>query len=118
MAEELEVAAFLTLPFFVYLSFGNVLQHVYYAFFFRGYTPGVATAVLLVAPIVIGLTIKAIRDSLIPRCYAAMLYLLVVPTVVSTVRAANHNPSQLPPQLAAGQKNGIDLARMILGRHD
>ena len=111
-------AAFLTLPFFVYLSFGNVVQHVYYAFFFRGYTPGAATAVLLVAPTVIGLTAKAIREKLIPWWYAAVLYLLIVPTVVSTVRAANHDPPQLPPQLVAAQRNGIDFARMILGRHD
>jgi hypothetical protein len=110
-------AAFLTLPFFVYFSFGNVLQHIYYSFFFRGYTPGVATAVLLVGPIVVGLTVKATRGKLIPWWYAALLYLLVVPTVVSTVSASHHNPPQLPPQLVTAQKNAVNLARAILGRH-
>jgi len=111
-------AAFLTLPFFVYLSFGNVLQHIYWAFYFRGYTPGVATAVLLVGPMVIGMTIKAIRGKLIPWWYAAILYLLTIPTMVSTVRAANHTPPQLPPQLINAQKNAIHIARSILGRND
>ena len=111
-------AAFLTLPFFVYLSFGNFLQHIYYTIFFRGYTPGVATAGLLVAPVVIGLTVKAIRGKLIPWWYAAILYLLTVPTMVSTVRAANHVPPQLPPQLIAAQQRSVHSARLILGRHD
>lgn len=48
-------AAFLTLPFFVYFSFANVLQHVYWSALFRTYAPGVTTAVLLVAPVVLGL---------------------------------------------------------------
>jgi Protein of unknown function with HXXEE motif len=111
-------AAFLTLPFFVYLSFGNVLQHVYYTLFFRGYTPGAVTAVLLVGPVVIGLTVKAIRSRLIPWWYAAILYLLTIPTLVSTVRAANQTPPHLPPQLVAAQQRGVHIARRILGRDD
>jgi len=111
-------AAFLTLPFFIYVSFGNVLQHVYWAFYFRGYTPGFATAVLLAGPVVIGLTAKAIRGKLIPWWYATILYLLIVPGIVSTVRAANHNPPQLSPAIINVQKNGIRVARFILGRHD
>lgn len=111
-------AAFLTLPFFVYLPFSNVLQHIYWSFFFGGYTPGVATAVLLVGPVVIGLTVKAIRGKLIPWWYAAILYALVTPTMISTVRAANHTPPQLPPQLVTAQKNIIHMARVILGRRD
>jgi hypothetical protein len=111
-------AAFLTLPFFIYLSFGNVLQHIYYAFHFRGYTPGVATAALLVGPVVIGLTVKAIRGKLIPWWYAAILYLLTIPTMVSTIRAANHVPPQLPPQLVAAQQRTAHIARLILGRDD
>lgn len=111
-------AAFLTLPFFVYLSFGNVLQHIYWTCYFRRYTPGVATAVLLVGPVIIGLTIKAIRGKLIPAWYAAILYLLTIPTIASTVRATNHNPPQLPPQLVTAQKNAVHFARSILGRND
>ena len=105
-------AAFLTLPFFVVLSFGNVLQHIYYAGYFRGYTPGFVTAVLLLGPVVLGLTYRAVRERLIPWWYATILYLAAVPALVSTVQAGN----QLPAQLQSVQKNGIHVAEMILGR--
>jgi hypothetical protein len=82
-----------------------------------GYTL-VATAVLLVAPVVIGLTVKGIRGKLIPWWYAAILYILTIPTMVSTVRAANNNPPQLPPQLVSAQQHGVRTARSILGRRD
>jgi uncharacterized protein with HXXEE motif len=82
-------AAFLTLPFFVYFSFANVLQHIYWSAYFRTYARGVITAVLLVAPVVIGLTAKAIEARLIPWWYATALYATVVPTLVSTVLASN-----------------------------
>jgi hypothetical protein len=111
-------AAFLTLPFFVYLSFGNVLQHIYYVFYFRGYTPGAATASLLLGPVVVGLTVKAIRGKLIPWWYAAIFYLLTIPTIVSTVQAASHVPPQLPAQLIAAQQRTVHTVRRILGRHD
>lgn len=105
-------AAFLTLPFFIILSFGNVLQHMFYTFHFRTYAPGVVSAVLLVAPVVIGLTAKAIRGRLIPWWYAALLYVAIVPNMVSTVRT----PDQVPPFLQNGQRSAIRFARMVLGR--
>jgi hypothetical protein len=105
-------AAFLTLPFFVYLSFSNVLQHVFFAFHFRTYAPGVVTAVLLVAPVVLGLTIKAVRGRLIPWWYAAVLYVAIVPTFVSTIRT----PNQIPSGIQNGQRNGVRIALAILGR--
>lgn len=110
-------AAFLTLPFFVFFSFANVLQHIYLTFYFRGYTPGVATAALLVGPVVIGLTVKAIRGGLIPWWYAAILYVLIIPTMVSVVRGMHHTPPELPPLLIYLQKSGLHRARFILGRH-
>jgi hypothetical protein len=82
-------AAYLTLPFFVYFSFANVLQHVYYSIYFRTYQPGVVTAVVLVAPVVVGLTMKAVGGKLIPWWYAAVLYATVVPTLIATYRAGN-----------------------------
>ncbi len=82
-------AAFLTLPFFVYFSFANVLQHIYWSAYFRAYAPGVVAAVLLVAPVVIGLTAKVIGERLIPWRYATAVYATIVPTLVSTVLAGN-----------------------------
>jgi len=110
-------AALLTLPFFVFFSFANALQHIYMTFYFRGYTPGIATAAFLVGPVVVGLTIKAIRERLIPWWYAAFLYALTIPTMISVVQGMQHTPPELPPMLVALQKNGIHVARLILGRH-
>lgn len=81
------VAAYLTLPFFVYFSFANVLQHVYYAVYFGTYQPGVVSAVGLVAPVVVALTMKALRGKFIPWWYVALLYATVVPTLIATYRA-------------------------------
>jgi hypothetical protein len=111
-------AAFLTLPFFVCFSFGNALQHIYYSIFFRDYNPGIATAVLLVGPMVIGLTVKAIHGRLTPWWYTAILYLLTIPSMVVTVRALNHTPPQIPPNIQSVHKNAIPVARFILGRRD
>jgi hypothetical protein len=105
-------AAFLTLPYFIYIPFGNVGAHLYWVFLFGSYTPGILTAVLLVAPVVLGLTIKAVRERLIPWWYAAILYLLPIPALISTIQSADH----ISPWMQAAQQNGIHIARIILGR--
>lgn len=109
-------AAFLTLPFFIFVAFGNALQHLVWTVSFRTYAPGVVTAVLLVAPVVIGLTILALRQRLIPWWYAVVLYVALTPTLISTVRGAASVPPELPPNVQNAQRNGIRIARAILGR--
>ena len=64
------------------------------------------------APVVLGLTVKAVRGRLIPWWYAAVLYVAIVPTFVSTVRA----PNQIPPGIQNGQRNGVRIALAVLGR--
>ncbi len=86
------LAAYLTLPFFVYFSFANVLQHIYWSAYFQAYQPGVVTAVALVAPTILGLTMKAVREKLIPWWYAALMYASVLPTMIATYRAGNLIP--------------------------
>jgi hypothetical protein len=105
-------AAFLTLPYFVYIPFGNVPAHVYWAVRFAGYTPGLFTAVLLVGPIVLALTIKAVSEKLIPWWYAALLYLTPVPALVSTIASGDH----IAPWMQAVQLHAIHIARVILDR--
>jgi len=111
-------AAFLTLPFFVFFSFGNAVQHIYYAYFFAGYNPGVLTATLLVGPVVIGLTVKAFRGRLIPWWFVTALYVLTLPSMVMTLRALDQVPPQVPPNIQSVHKAALPLARLILGRHD
>ena len=111
-------AAFVTLPFFVFFTFGNALQHIYYALFFRGYDPGLVTATLLVGPVAVGLTAKAVRDRLFPWWFATVLYLLMIPSLVVTIRALDHVPPQVPPNIQSLHRAALPLARAILGRHE
>jgi len=111
-------AAFLTLPFFVFISVGNALQHLYYAFFFGGYNPGLVTATLLVMPVVIGLTVNAVRRRLIPLWFATILYVLTIPSMAATIRALHQVPPEVPPNIQSVHRIALPLARLILGRHD
>jgi len=106
-------AAFLTLPWFIYFSFGNALQHFWWELRFGGYTPGIVTASLLVFPVVIGLTIKAIREKLIPWWYAGIFYLCGGSMLISAIRSGDH----LPPMLATMIGNSVHMIRALLGRH-
>src|SRR5262245_8000498 len=105
-------AAFLTLPWFVYIPFGNVPAHVNWALRFGGYTPGLLSALLLVGPVVLALTVKAVREKLIPWWYASLLYVAPIPALVSTIASGNH----IAPWMQAVQLHAIHVARMILGR--
>jgi Protein of unknown function with HXXEE motif len=105
-------AAFLALPWFIYLPFGNALQHVWYEFRFGGYTPGIVTATLLIIPVVLGLTVKAIRGRLIPWWYAAIFYLGAVTMLVSAIQSGN----RLPPMLVRMIGNSVHTIRALLGR--
>src|SRR5262249_50304120 len=111
-------AAFVTLPFFVFFAFGNALQHIYYALFFRGYDPGLVTATILVGPVVVGLTVKAVRDRLIPWWFATVVYILTIPSMVVTIRALNHVPPEVPPNIQSVHRAALPLARLILRRHE
>lgn len=106
-------AAFLSLPWFIYFSFGNALQHFWWEFRFGGYTPGIVTATLLVAPVVIGLTIKAIREKLIPWWYAGIFYLCAAGMLISAIRSGDH----IPPMMVRMIGNSVHLIRALLGRH-
>jgi hypothetical protein len=107
-------AAFLTLPYFIVLPFGNALMHVYWQLRFGGYTPGVLTAVFLVAPVVLGLTIKAVRSRLIPAWYACLFLAASLALPVSAIQSGEN----LPMWLQSAQQNGIEVARALLGRDD
>ncbi len=67
---------------------------------------------LLVAPVVLGLTAKALRGRLIPWWYAAVLYLAAIPSVVTTIQAGNH----ISPEVQSRIKGGIRIGMILLGR--
>lgn len=105
-------AAFLTLPVFIVVAFGNVLAHVFWVGYFGTYTPGAATAVLLVGPVVVGLTIKAVREKLIPWWYAVAFYLATAPGLLPWIQ----NPHEVAPWMQRLHLRAIDTAELILGR--
>ena len=57
------------LPLFVLAGFGNALIHVFWLLRFGAYAPGVVTAALLVAPLTVYVSIRAVRERLVPAWY-------------------------------------------------
>lgn len=105
-------AAFLTLPAFIVVAFGNVLVHARWVWYFGGYTPGAVTAVLLVGPVIAVLTIKAIRHRLIPWWYALAFYVATVPGLLPWIQ----RPNEIAPWMQVLQQRGIHTAERVLGR--
>lgn len=77
------------LSLFVLAGFGNALTHLFWLFYFGSYAPGVLTAALLVAPLTIYLSVRAVREGLVPAWYAGALFLLAVVPLVAVARAGD-----------------------------
>ncbi len=82
------LAAWIFLPAVAILLM-NALQHVFWAYYFRGYAPGVITAVLLLIPFGFYLIARAVAQGYVPVWYAVVLAAFVVVGVAQTVRAGN-----------------------------
>jgi hypothetical protein len=82
-----QATARLVLPFFVVLVFSNNLQHIYWTVAFGSYAPGVIASALLGAPLTILVSWQAVRRGLASWRYVAVLYLLCIPLLVSTITA-------------------------------
>ncbi len=90
------VAAWIIFPV-IAASFLNVLQHVYWQFYFKHeYAPGIITAILLI-PLTSEITIRAIQQNYIPVWYVLILASLIVLGAIQTIQAKN----KLVPQLQA-----------------
>jgi hypothetical protein len=82
------IAAFVML-FYIASIFQNVLQHLYWLFRFKQYAPGVITSVLLLAPLGIYLSARAMIEKYAPTWYIVLLAIWIILGLVSTVRAGN-----------------------------
>lgn len=100
-----KVAAFVTLPLFVFFS-GHALAHIYWVFYFRTYAPGVVTASFVLIPVVVFLCVRAVRERLVPWWYLAAFCVPVIMTVADTVRAGNH-------VTATVQNTHMNVARIV-----
>lgn len=102
------IAAFVILPFAAGALL-NALQHLFYTLYFKQYSPGVITAVVLYLPIVGYLTARAIKENLVPVIYVAALGILTIPGLIQTIKAGN----TFTPAFRAFSHIGVTLSRWL-----
>jgi hypothetical protein len=69
--------------------FQNALQHIYWLFRFKQYAPGVITSVLLLAPLSIYLSARAVIENYTPAWFIILLAIWTTLGLVPTVKAGN-----------------------------
>jgi len=84
-----KVTAGVLLLFFILAAFMNAIQHISWAVMFCAYSPGVLSSVFLVIPSVIYVTWRVLKERLMPKWYIIILYLLIVPRIIETIRYDN-----------------------------
>jgi hypothetical protein len=102
------VAAYVFLPA-VALALGNALQHIFWTFYFRQYSPGLASAVLLLIPLGGYAIVTAVQQAYAPIWYVAALAVLIVVPLLQTARAGN----EMTPPIRAVYGLGGWLAERI-----
>ena len=100
------VAAFVML-FHIAGIFQNVLQHIYWLFHFKQYAPGIVTSVLLLAPLGIYLSARAVIEKYAPAWYIVLLTIWIIFSLVPTIRAGNRF------QVRAVHKVAIQLSEWL-----
>jgi Protein of unknown function with HXXEE motif len=96
------LVAFLVLPLFVILGLANALEHIFWLFYFRAYSPGIISAVCLIIPAVVFVVFKAVRERLVPWWCVAILVVPMLRNVYETVRAGNHLTQELQNEMQTG----------------
>jgi len=82
------IAAWIFLPAIAILLM-NAFQHMFWSYYFRGYAPGVITAVLMLIPFGCYLVARAVAQGYVPTWYAAVWAAFVVIGFAQTVRAGD-----------------------------
>lgn len=88
------IAACVFLPA-VALALGNAFQHVFWTFYFRQYSPGLISAVLLLIPLGGYTIVTAVQAAYAPLWYAVALAALIVVPLAQAVRAGNEMTSPI-----------------------
>ncbi len=86
------VAAYVFMPA-IFIVLTNAIQHVYWSLYFRRYSPGTVTAVLLMIPISVLMVMTALRMGYVPAAYVAILAAGLVLGFIDTVRTGRKTPS-------------------------
>lgn len=77
------------LLFFILVAFMNAIQHISWTVMFRAYSPGVLSSVFLIIPPVIYVTWRALKERLLPKWFIIILYLLILPRIIETIKYGN-----------------------------
>jgi hypothetical protein len=86
---NLKIKAGVLLLFFILVAFMNAVQHISWAVMFRAYSPGVLSSVFLIIPSVIYVTWRVLKERLLSKWYIIILYLLIVPRIIETIKYGN-----------------------------
>ena len=108
---SIRAASGLALFFFVPMVVPNAIQHIFWVFYFGAYAPGVVTAVVLLIPVALYLTVRSVREARIPIWVAAAFYLPTVPTLLTTIRLGN----EIPPGGLWFYRFSSRLAELLFG---
>lgn len=101
-----KIVAYISLTFFILVSFANSLQHIYWQIAWGNYAAGVIASSILVVPITLWASAVALVQSLINRIYLGGLYLLSVINVVITAKGGN----VVPPLMQNVHEIGLTIA--------
>ena len=82
------IASWIIMPL-VGLIVQNIMQHVYWQVRFKGYAPGLWTAIVLLAPLSCGIVVTSIVKAMVPLWYLVVLGVVIIPGLLDTVRARN-----------------------------
>jgi hypothetical protein len=99
------------LPLFIVVGVGNALTHVFWLLYFGSYAPGVATAALVLAPVTVYISLRAVRENLVSRWFVGVLYLLALVPLIAVTRAG----STLTSEQLALHRLGAQLAAWLWG---
>jgi hypothetical protein len=93
----------------VAIVFLNCLQHIYWQFLFKAYAPGILSTVFLLLPVIGILVYRALAENLIPIWYVLLLFIVIVPGFVDTLRAGN----TLTPQFLRIHRFSKNMVRWL-----
>ncbi len=101
------IAAWIFLPA-VAILVQNALQHIYWSFYFKQYSPGTTTAIVLIA---IGsyMFYVSAQKSYLPGWYLILLGIFIIAGLIQTLRAGK----QMTPLIQAINRIGIILSDRI-----
>jgi hypothetical protein len=85
---EAPLAAYILFSFLA-IVFLNCAQHIYWQILFKTYAPGILTSVFLLLPVIGILVYRALAENLISIWYVLLLFVVIVPGFVDTLRAGN-----------------------------